>query len=167
MPTDLPTPTDTEMLDWLQEQGVNAIYLEDGRMIVCTLSLRYAIRRAMRIKCSGTLDFDDQREIGICDKCGGKVTDRLEDIKARHAAATPGPWHTGRTCEASSDEGRRVLSRNVVFEEDGFPHPAMTMWVYGPGGQVSADNDAAFVANSWDDVRWLISEVERLRKDQA
>jgi hypothetical protein len=27
------TMTDTELLDWLQEQGVDVIYLDDGRIV--------------------------------------------------------------------------------------------------------------------------------------
>lgn len=46
--------TDTDFLDWLNEQIVDVIYLDDGRVIdVCGNDIRGAISKAMKAKAAG------------------------------------------------------------------------------------------------------------------
>ncbi len=80
---------------------------------------------------------------------------RLEEIAARAAAATPGPW------------GAWIEGLRHPF------HPEITAWggssiVYTTTGTAIADEldrdaDAAFIAAARDDVPFLLAEVERLR----
>ncbi|MFF7411566.1 hypothetical protein [Streptomyces lydicus] len=68
--------------------------------------------------------------------------DRLTEIAARVAAATPGPWLQ------RSDAGI------VTDAED---HP---LAVFGTSGPHCVD--AEFTAHAPEDVRWLLAEVKRL-----
>jgi hypothetical protein len=80
---------------------------------------------------------------------------RLEEIAARVAAATPGPW------------GAWIEGLTHPF------HPEITAWggssvVYTTTGtaiseEVDRDADAAFIAAARDDVPFLLAEVERLQ----
>lgn len=68
--------------------------------------------------------------------------DRLTEIAARAAAATPGPWLQ------RPDAG-------IVADADDHP-----LAVFGTSGPHCAD--AKFVAHAREDVRWLLAEVKRL-----
>lgn len=67
--------------------------------------------------------------------------DELQAIKARAAAATPGPWSVNNT------------DPDVVLDSDG-------RFV----GRADEDADAEFIAHARTDVPALIAEVERLRE---
>ncbi len=77
----------------------------------------------------------------------------LEPIKARLAAATPGPWHpveipaakyVGVTAEHWDGDGYHVCSTEDCDPEDAVPN-------------------ATFIAHAKADVEALVAEVERLR----
>jgi hypothetical protein len=70
--------------------------------------------------------------------------ERLQQIKARVAASTPGPWDVDAHYTLLSEEGD---------------------WL----GDIasSSDADADFIACSREDVPWLLAEVERLRAENA
>jgi hypothetical protein len=71
--------------------------------------------------------------------------DELRQIRARHAAASPGPWrYEPRDC-----------TPRIVRAVDRFALPAHC---YGTNPA-----DAEFIAAAWQDVRTLLAEVERLR----
>ncbi len=78
--------------------------------------------------------------------------ERLAAIKARRAAATPGPWsaitrpcHTGRVI---TEFGADNLAFDGVIARD-LSHP-----------------DAAFIAAAPDDVAWLVTRVEALERER-
>ncbi len=77
------------------------------------------------------------------------MTDRLEQIKARMEAATPGPWES--------------QIPNLVVAPD-----SPEGW-WGEVADLSGtyfhrqEEDLEFIAHSIADVEWLVSEVERLR----
>lgn len=99
------------------------------------------------------------------------MTTRLSEIKARLAAATPGPWsladsgrgwNNGVMCpedhegvQTGHNHGTRSWSRFVAV-------PA-----HGHGCEVGSDNykNMEFIANCPTDIEWLCGEVERLEKD--
>lgn len=66
--------------------------------------------------------------------------DRLEEIKARYAAATPGPW-------------------TVKFDD-----LDLTGIRVANGKKMTVD-DIWFIGHSPRDIPWLIAEVERLRAE--
>lgn len=77
--------------------------------------------------------------------------DRVAEIRARHDAATPGPWvaHTGRYDDLHFGDcgpaaGVRMSGRERGFFVPGFP-PA----------------DAEFIAHAPADIGWLLAEVAR------
>jgi len=78
------------------------------------------------------------------------TTDRFQEIKARCAAATPGPWY--RVAES-------VVSDRVP---DSLP-TSLVGSVVMFRGMFAADADVDFAAHSRADVPWLVAEVERLR----
>ncbi|MCZ1014039.1 hypothetical protein [Streptomyces noursei] len=71
------------------------------------------------------------------------MADRLTEIAARVAAATPGPWLQ------RSDAG-------IVTDSDGHP-----LAVFGTSGPHCAD--AAFIAHAPEDVPWLLEQLEQAR----
>ena len=91
----------------------------------------------------------------------------LTEVAERHGKATPGPWvcdqrngciavYAGerRNCMSgmSEDSDCILYDRNGIRTEDGWEMPQQRR------------DDAEFVAASWDDVRRLLGEVERLRE---
>jgi hypothetical protein len=75
----------------------------------------------------------------------GGIVSRLDEIKARRAAATPGPWN-----EAGMH--RSPGRPDVVWDRDGRRPIARATWL----------RDAEFIAHAPDDIDWLIGEVTRL-----
>lgn len=75
----------------------------------------------------------------------------LEPIKARLAAATPGPWHVEPEATAC---GSFVARMPGIYIEPEHQHLA-------PAG-----NDAALIANAPADIAALVAEVERLTKER-
>lgn len=120
-------------------------------------------------------------------------TDRLDEIKARAAAATPGPWRwrgntdnrqiwlqTPRLCGMTIMDFERWGMQRAVprFAVDGLMHKADGMVVYEVAPDATSRKDpkvyraditsikhpdAEFIASSRADVDWLVAEVERLR----
>lgn len=70
----------------------------------------------------------------------------LEEIKARHTAATTGPWAVSSRYFITHGLGNVICSTQT--------HPA----------QLNMDNDLAFIAHARTDVPGLVAEVERLRQ---
>jgi len=85
---------------------------------------------------------------GRCDLDLETMTDILEQIKCRHSMATPGPW--------SAESGLLMSPTTGEILCDG-------EWYERELGEGFTDNES-FVVHSWEDVRWLIEEVERLRE---
>jgi hypothetical protein len=81
---------------------------------------------------------------------------RLDEIKARAEAATPGPWHAwdrGIGWEVHKGEERAPCGRSCD-ELNGEFRGTFTR------------EDAAFIAAAREDVPWLVSEVERLTAER-
>ena len=76
------------------------------------------------------------------------MTDRLDEIRARAEAATPGPWGQGNI---NSGDGISLL--DVYSEHAGYVKVA-SVWD-------SEDRD--FIAHAREDIPYLLAEVERLR----
>jgi hypothetical protein len=75
---------------------------------------------------------------------------RLQEIKARAEAATPGPWKPGGDCNAIVDvNGRFVIAAS---------------WYDGPFLYIT-EEDAEFATAARTDVPALLGEVDRLREE--
>ncbi len=85
------------------------------------------------------------------------MADRLEEIKARLAAATPGPWEESGGTEfgfriaATERESKRIVRELSIASSH--------------GGNVRAFADAALIAHAPTDLAYLIAEVEWLRRE--
>lgn len=77
------------------------------------------------------------------------MSSRIEEIKARWASATPGPYDFQ---DATKKNGPKRLMIRGDFDRDQFTHVAQTY----------CDADAAFIAAAPEDIRWLVERVERL-----
>ena len=77
---------------------------------------------------------------------------RLEEIKARAEAATPGPW-----------QWREDEPASLVHVTDPRLHPWNVLKAPDWGPTLA---DAAFIAAAREDVPWLLAEVERLTAER-
>lgn len=82
----------------------------------------------------------------------------LETIKARVAAATPGPWIVGGQGPGECYPARPVAGGRVSRE---WPEPIFHPGVEGDGG--GRWENAEFCAHAREDIPALIAEVEHLR----
>ncbi|MDX2986534.1 hypothetical protein [Streptomyces caniscabiei] len=101
------------------------------------------------------------------------TTQELDEIDARHKAATPGPWGVyefggGTAIDIAADltdtgTGYRARREICRLEDEPLDNdPAHREWTAEEDwAQVQAD--AAFVAHAREDVRLLLAEVRRLR----
>lgn len=103
----------------------------------------------------------------------------LEPIKARLAAATPGPWSSCDKCKCTSIACSGYPVANVVKGKWGDEFPAvrltgtgpltataeayMEMYEYGEVPEEEAMGNRAFIREAPTDVAALVAEVERLR----
>jgi hypothetical protein len=92
---------------------------------------------------------------------GGNMSenDRLAEIKARCEAATPGPWH-GDRYDGSIKYEMRGADDALVLAVD---HKNGTFGFLGD----KETADEKFVLHSREDVPYLLTEVERLRAENA
>jgi hypothetical protein len=77
------------------------------------------------------------------------MAERLEEIKARLAAATPGPWEWDYS----------TLGSDVAEVAE----PSLSCMPYCYGGTARIDikaDDAQFIAHSREDIAWLIAQLE-------
>lgn len=75
------------------------------------------------------------------------MPERLQEIRARLDAATPGPWKRDR---------HEILTVDVDDE---------TGWETCIADAYGDPADADLIAHAPDDLRWLLDEVERLRSE--
>ena len=75
---------------------------------------------------------------------------KLDEIKARLKAATPGPWKHIETCGCSGE----VTIFECYDERDRLPVPQVV-------------NNAEFIAHAPEDVAWLIKELEKAVQHRA
>ena len=73
------------------------------------------------------------------------MPDRLQEIRARLDAATPGPWVVKPPGEGKSSSGIRRGALDIAWS-------------------VTAREDADLIANAPADIAWLLAEVERLQR---
>lgn len=81
--------------------------------------------------------------------------EELAAIKARCAAATPGPWVADSGNEVSAEFGKFMVDLCLCYTPRCFDHPA------------TAEDNSMFIAHARTDVPALVAEVERLRSDVA
>lgn len=86
--------------------------------------------------------------------------DRLDEIRARVAAATAGPW----VAIYYGPEVAREPGWSVDCNQPDVLSVANVFRGYGNRGEDAAN--AAFIANAPDDIRFLLAEVERLRAER-
>ena len=81
------------------------------------------------------------------------MTDRLDEIRARTEAATPGPWRAyGNTVEQEKTGCHQVVG--TEFTGGGYmAYERLT----------TKDEDATFIAHAREDIPYLLAEIERLR----
>ena len=95
---------------------------------------------------------------------------RLEDIKAREQAATPGPWVAGYPDGRSPE----TVFMQPVFESETWEDREVNWYGYGTEGTIFDEGghtaaDAAFIAHAREDVPALLAVAEaagRLLDDQ-
>ena len=116
------------------------------------------------------------------EKAGPMAPEVLEAIKARHAAALPGPWYWrgGKACEVRlmGAHGNLVMvarrfglnGATFDFNVGGILRKAQELFVPRTGQEHNArwnsdigHPDAQFIGHAWEDIRALVAEVERLR----
>lgn len=86
--------------------------------------------------------------------------DRIQEIKHRHTAATPGPWTHSRWAPGyvvTDDDKFDVVASVVEYREDGTIEKKFC-------GEKSLAN-REFIAHAPKDIAYLLSEVERLQKE--
>ena len=82
------------------------------------------------------------------------MTTKLEAIRAREQAATPGPWESRRY---RSSDGSPAAHIDVVPIEKGDLRPTLPIaW----NGSVTGDNDMVFIAHSRADIPLLLAVAE-------
>ena len=91
------------------------------------------------------------------------MTDRLNEIRARAEAATPGEWAARKDqfiewfgIVALNDEHWSTVTTWPVLSGDND---------YGPAGGITNAADATFIAHAREDIPYLLAEVERLREE--
>lgn len=91
---------------------------------------------------------------GGCEPCPcDTVTDRLEEIRQRAEAATPGPWRAyGNTVEQEKTGWHQVVGTELT----GLPYMTYERLT-------TKNEDATFIAHAREDIPYLLAEVERLR----
>jgi len=82
--------------------------------------------------------------------------DRLNEIRARLDAATPGPWFIGW-------DGTRRFYFITANENTSGPRP----WVTNLDGLVRSDRDADLIRHAPDDLAWLLDRVDALETELA
>lgn len=86
--------------------------------------------------------------------------DRIQEIKQRHEAATPGPWTHSRWAPGyvvTDDDKFDVVASVFEYREDGTIEKKFC-------GEKSLAN-REFIAHAPEDIAYLLSEVERLQTD--
>lgn len=86
--------------------------------------------------------------------------DRIQEIKHRHTAATPGPWTHSRWAPGyvvTDDDKFDVVASVVEYREDGTIEKKFC-------GEKSLAN-REFIAHAPEDIAHLLSEVERLQAE--
>lgn len=78
---------------------------------------------------------------------------RIAEIKARAAAATPGPWRAAKWGDGSQDD----MPSSNVFWDDGEAAVCIDILT----------RDATFIAHARADIDWLVAEVERLQSAKS
>ena len=78
------------------------------------------------------------------------MTDRLDEIRARAEAATPGPW------AAEREDDYEWIVVGGTYEPD-------CRYVIADCGFDSPQSNATFIAHAREDIPYLLAEVERLR----
>jgi len=71
------------------------------------------------------------------------MSNRIDEIQERLAAAVPGPWSVG---EQGYELGTKYWRR----------------WIEPNIGEIGSDADAQLIAHAPDDLRYLLTEIERL-----
>ena len=121
------------------------------------------------------------------------MTDRLDKIKARLEAASPGPWRARRAPWEFLAGGKQnewqhpehwgiAAGSETWFDNAGFFHPDNARYVmdetnvveigydrdycYAVAG-IKREPDADFIAHAPDDIAYLLSEIELLKKQNA
>ena len=88
----------------------------------------------------------------------------LEAIRARLAAATPGPWAWDSRGDKASDIQVGVAADRWGIQLEGFIEDgADAVYIGGIAKDIEGPQNAAFIAHAPADVRALIGEVESLR----
>lgn len=95
---------------------------------------------------------------------GGEATlhlpeGRLEEIRLRHHCATPGPYYTRWNGEVRDEANGHEIAHCQTLGVAGNTRPPLT--------EEQQRNNARFLAHAWEDIRYLLWEVERLRAEAA
>ena len=84
------------------------------------------------------------------------MTDRIEEIRARHQAATPGPWGTSRDLNGTYT----IKHGTYITREDGFGSDGDVAVL--AGDEQAAYSNGSFIARAREDVPYLLDRVAEL-----
>jgi hypothetical protein len=88
--------------------------------------------------------------------------DRLEEIRARLAAATPGPWTAIQKTWRSRTSGHTWSAYGIEQSQEVYGDDAWAISYATDTGQI-AQKDADLIAHAPADLAYLLAEVERLQ----
>ena len=96
------------------------------------------------------------------------MSDELREaaIRARLAAASPGPWKWEEPSEDNWPQSDQSLMSSVL-DEEGFADSVLSGWGYDASGIDGSVEDRAFIAHAREDIPYLLAEVQRLRDEIA
>lgn len=89
------------------------------------------------------------------------MTDRVQEIRDRLEAATPGPWSYSPASTGNPSDGPTHHEVRSVSISDDRTMYAIATTDYNEMGYL----DAEFIAHAPDDIEFLLAEVERLQED--
>ena len=86
-----------------------------------------------------------------------EVSDRLQEIRARLDAATPGPWRVIEPLQQTARPVRRMIVADLEAAQQSSEIGNVQMSWF----------DTRFTTHAPADIAWLLDEVERLRRDDS
>lgn len=111
------------------------------------------------------------------------MSDRLEEIRARHLAAQRGPWRwrgNGKDVYLWCEHGMRSIVMSFFrrgtqgatpyFNDDGIMHPPrlLTPEPHNDWRVMGIDHpDARAIEYSWEDIDWLLGHIDAIRSECA
>lgn len=85
------------------------------------------------------------------------MSDRLQEIRARLDAATPGPWRVIEPLQQTARPARRMIVADLEAAQQSSEIGNVQMSWF----------DTRFITHAPDDIAWLLAEIDALRERVA